>query len=408
MQRRRIPLVPLAVALAASAAGVVVAQIDGGNRGVAPVDSSGAYEVDGVAVDVAARYAGWRIAQRKAWGQLAQRLTGAASMQSDGTLDGIVSGIVVQNEQIGPTRYIARLGVLFDRGRASSLLGISSYALRSPPMLVIPVQWSGGVGQVFEQRTPWQQAWARYRTGNSAIDYIRPAGTGPDSLLLTAGQVGRRGRAWWRTLINQYGASDVLVPIVRLYRQWPGGPVIGAFEARHGPDADLLTSFTLRVGNADGLPQLLDAGVKRIDDAYQEALRTGLLHPDIALSPTPTAATLDNATGIDALDDPMDEPATDLPVVQIGVQYDTPGPGAVSATEALLRSIPGVRSAVTGSLALGGTSIMRVAFAGDPELLKAQLESRGLQVFGSGASLRIRRAPQLLPPDLSPDNATAG
>ena len=54
MQRRRIPLVPLAVALAASAAGVVVAQIDGGNRGVAPVDSSGAYEVDGVAVDVSA------------------------------------------------------------------------------------------------------------------------------------------------------------------------------------------------------------------------------------------------------------------------------------------------------------------------------------------------------------------
>ncbi|WP_375381298.1 heavy-metal-associated domain-containing protein [uncultured Sphingomonas sp.] len=402
-----------AVALAALATGVVVAQIEGGDRGVAPVDSAGAYEVDGVAVDVsastadAARYAGWRIAQRKAWTQLAQRLTGSGSTLADGALDGLVSGIVVQDEQIGPTRYIAKLGVLFDRARAGSILGVTTYSLRSPPMLVVPVQWSGGVGQVFEQRTAWQQAWARYRTGNSAIDYIRPSGTGPDSLLLTVGQVGRRGRAWWRTLINQYGASDVLIPTVRLYRQWPGGPVIGVFEARHGPDNDLLTSFTLRVGNADGLPQLLDTGVKRIDDAYQDALRSGLLHPDMALSPPPSA-TPDNATDDGGLDNLMDAPDETAAVTQVGIQYDTPTPGAVSATEALVRSITGVRSAVTASLALGGTSVMRVAFAGDPDLLKAQLEARGLQVFGSGTTLRIRRAPQLLPPDLSPDNSTVG
>lgn len=402
----------MAIAVAALATGAVVAQIEGGDRGVAPVDSSGAYEVDGIGVDVsaptasAARYAGWRIAQRKAWSQLARRLAGSESSLSDGALDGLVSGIVVQNEQIGPTRYIAKLGVLFDRGRAGTLLGISSYALRSPPMLVIPVQWSGGVGQVFEQRTPWQQAWARYRTGNSAIDYIRPSGNGPDSLLLTAGQVGRRGRGWWRTIIDQYGASDVLIPTVRLYRQWPGGPVIGVFEARHGPDGALLTSFTLRVGNADGLAQLMDTGVKRMDDAYQEALRSGYLHPDIALSPPPVAVA--DPLADDTLGNVADPAAEAVPITQVSIQYDAASAAAVSSTEALVRSIAGVRSAVTGSLALGGTSVMRVAFAGDPDALKTQLEARGLQVFGSGAALRIRRAPQLLPPDLSPDNTTAG
>ena len=76
------------------------------------------------------------------------------------------------------------------------------------------------------------------------------------------------------------------MPIVRLYRQWPGGPVIGVFEARHGPDNELLSRATLRVGTVDGLPALLDAGVKRMDDAYQQALRTGVPAP----RPDPPAA----------------------------------------------------------------------------------------------------------------------
>ncbi len=396
------------------AAGVVWAQIDDGDRGVAPVDSAGSYEVSGVTVDTsaktadAARYAGWRLAQQKAWVQLSKRLGGGGGLVSEGTLDSLVSGIVVENEQIGPTRYIARLGVLFDRARAGLILGISTYAERSPPMLVIPVLWSGGVGQVFEQRTPWQEAWARYRTGNSAIDYIRPSGTGPDSLLINVGQIERRSRSWWRAVIEQYGARDILIPTVRLARQWPGGPVIGVFEARHGPDNELLEAFSLRVGSTDGIPRLLDAGVKRLDDVYQSALRGGALRPDMALSPPPTPAPVADTTANETADMPVDEGDGASAVTSINVQYDSPSAGAVSATEALVRGLSGVRSAVTGSLALGGTSVMRVSYAGDPDQLKAQLQARGLQVFGSGSSLRIRRAPQLLPPDLTPDNATAG
>ena len=247
----------------------------------------------GVAVDVsgktaeAARLGGWRIAQRKAWAMLAQRLGRSGTGASDGLLDSLVSGIVIENEQIGPTRYVAKLGVLFDRVRAASVLGVSAYADRSPPMLVMPLQISGGVSQMFEARTPWQQAWARFRTGNSTIDYIRPSGTGAEPLLMNAGQIGRRSRGWWRSILDQYGASDILIPVVHLYRQWPGGPVIGVFEARHGPDNRLLGTITLRVGNTDGLPQLLDTGVARLDALYQKALASGALHPDASLRPPP-------------------------------------------------------------------------------------------------------------------------
>ncbi len=397
--------------------GAVLAQIEGQSRGVMPIDNGGSYEVTGVSVDVSgktaedARLGGWRIAQRKAWAMLAQRLGRSGTGASDGLLDSLVSGIVVENEQIGPTRYVAKLGVLFDRVRAASVLGVSAYADRSPPMLVMPLQVSGGVSQMFEARTPWQQAWARFRTGNSTIDYIRPSGTGTDPLLLNAGQIGRRSRGWWRTVLDQYGASDILIPVVHLYRQWPGGPVIGVFEARHGPDNALLGTITLRVGSTDGLNQLLDTGVARLDGLYQRALASGALHPDSSLTPPPKAEAV-------VIDDsaPGEEPIAGLDAaiassgagIAVSLQYDAPTASAVANAESLVRTIPGVVRASTTSLALGGVSIMAVTYDGDPDQLRRALEQRGFQVSGSGTTLRIRRAPQVQTPALPTDSVTTG
>ena len=404
--RFRLPLVIATLALAGGA----VAQIGGGGGG-----SGSSYEVAGVTVDVAgktadeARYGGWRLAQRKAWVLLSKRLGAGGGPLGDGALDQLVSGIVVEREQIGPQRYIARLGVLFDRGRTSALLGIADQSQRSSPMLMLPVEVSGGVAQVFERRTEWQAAWARFRTGNSAVDYVRPSGTGPDPLLLDYGQTQRRSRTWWRAALDQYGASDVLIPTVRLMRQWPGGPVIGTFTARHGPDNELLDSFSLRVASADGIPQLLDEGVRRMDAIYTRALAAGALARDPALVPPPQPAPV----ATDAVGDLIEDSAIDAAAIPGGgitlnVQYDSPSATSVANTESLLRGLPGVKAATTTSLALGGVSVMRVVFDGDPAALRAGLESRGFQVLGAAPTLRIRRAPQLLPPDIPQDDRPTG
>ena len=225
---------------------------------------------------------------------------------------------------------------------------------------------------------------------------------------MNVGQTGRPGRGWWRAIIDQYGASGVLIPTVRLYRQWPGGPVVGVFQARYGADNRLLGGVTLRVGSDSGLPALLDAGVARLDQIYQDGLRTGYLNPDPSLSPlpAPTPVVDDSTQGEETLDQIVGDVGTAAGVGQgiaITVQFDTPGASAVSGTEAAVRAIPGVRSALTTSLALGGQSVMRVLYDGDPEVLRTSLQSRGFQVFGAGASLRIRRAPQLLPPEIAPN-----
>jgi hypothetical protein len=351
--------------------------------------------VSGVAVDVSgksaelARQGGWRIAQRKGWDMLSRRLTGKPGALTDSVLDSIVTGIVVEREQIGPNRYIARLGVLFDRGKAGSILGVAIAVSHSPPMLLVPLQFSGGAGEVFERETAWARAWNRFRTGGSTIDYVRLRGSGADRLLVDAGQTMRRGRNWWRTILDQYGASDVLVAEVQLRREYPGGPIVGVFAANHGPDRRPITSFALRIENGDALDALLDAAVQRIDKAYQQALATGALRtdsvlaarPPIAQPPAPTEAPTPTAT--------PDAQATNL--TTLSIQVETPDATAVVASETAVRAVPGVRSATTTSLALGGISVMRVAFDGSQASLRASLEARGWTVQEGSGVLRIRR-----------------
>ena len=323
MKFRIVPF--LAVIGASLLAAAVIAQIEGGDRGVAPIDSSGSFEVAGIAVDVrattaeAARLGGWRIAQRKGWQQLWAKMhggQGGAPVLGDAALDGIVAGIVVENEQIGPNRYVATLGVLFDRARAGQILGVTGQVSRSAPMLVLPVMWSGGTAYSFEQRTEWQKAWARYRTGNSPIDYVRPSGTGPDPLLLNYGQTQRPGRNWWRMILDQYGAADVLIPQVRLQYSYPGGPVTGFFVARHGPGNEIVSSFALRVESSDKIPAMLDEGVKRIDAVYSDALVMGILRPDPSLIETPQ---IDPSLIANATEAMIDETTADKVVLTLTV-----------------------------------------------------------------------------------------
>jgi len=397
--------VPIALALGLAGLGAaVIAQIEGGDRGVAPIDSSSDFEVSGIKVDVAAktadaaRYGGWREAQRQGWRLLWSNVHGGpAPGLSDSALDSIVAGIVVDNEQVGPNRYIATLGVLFDRVRAGQILGVSGSSIRSAPLLVIPVQWSGGTPQSFETRTEWQKAWARFRTGGSSIDYVRPSGTGADPLLLNYGQTGRPGRRWWRMLLDQYGAADVLVPQVRLERMWPGGPVIGHFSARFGPDSRPLSNFVLRVGSSAGIPQMMDEGVRRMDQMFAQALADGRLRPDSSLvieQPVDAdALATEDVPGLEATDtsETIDAGTAIAGTATFSVQYETPDVASVGSTEAAVRGIAGVRSASTGSLALGGISVMRVTYAGDMAALKAALSARGFRVQEGGGALRISR-----------------
>ena len=389
--------------------GALYAQLEGSERGIAPIDSSSTFEVTGIEVDVTAksaeeaRVAGWRQALSKGWAALWAKTNGRPASEaprlSDSVLSGMLSGVVIEEEQIGPTRYIAKLGLLFDRSRAGGLLGVESLTRRSQPMLVIPVMQTGGSHQSFESRNEWQRAWAQFRTTNSPIDYVRPVGSGIDPLLLNVSQAQRRNRSWWRMILKQYGAADIVVPEVHLKRTYPGGPVIGTFTARHGPDYQLIDRFTLRVESSAALPRLLEAGVQRIDAAYTRALAEGRLPFDRSLIPIEPEVEETAAEEIEAQNQAASTPPEPVQVpagvaVPYSIRYASPNSNAVAEAEISVSGIPGITSALTVSTALGGTSTMRVTFAGDAAALANALRARGWTVSGSGSTLTISRPGQ--------------
>jgi hypothetical protein len=405
-RRFALPFVLLIAAL--GLAGGLYAQLETGDRGILPLDSSNTLEIGGIHVDVggadaqSARYAGWRIAQREGFKALWAKMRNAPINQApslpDGTLDQIVSSINVEREQIGPDRYIADLGVQFDRSRAATFLGVEGgVAERSAPMLLIPVMVSGGTAVSVEQRNAWQRTWAQFRTAQSPIDYVRVSGMGSDPLLINAAQAGRPGRGWWRSLLEMYGASDVLVAEVQLQRLYPGGPARGRFIARHGPDNEIVGGFTLTAANGDAIPAMLAEGAQRIDQIYGQALAAGRLTRDSSLNlpPPPVLPTL-----------PETKPVAVNQFNSFQIQVTGNNVNFYNFAMAHLRTLPGVQSATPQQINPGGTSYILVQYQGDISQLAAALSARGWIVDFAGTVVRMHassdKPPALPPPPVQP------
>ena len=401
--RPRAVLIPAIAMLSFVGAGLVYAQLDGADRGIPPIDSTTNFEVLGVEVDVTAdsaekaRLEGWRRAQAQGWKMLWAKTNNRPISQapnlSESVLNSIVAGIVIEQEQVSPRRYIARLGVLFDRARTGEMLGVPGLARRSAPLLVIPVMRTGSTGYSFEFRNEWQRAWAHFRTANSPIDYVRTSGSGIDPLLLNLSQTRRRGRGWWRMILDQYGAADILVPEVDLRRAYPGGPAVAVFTARFGPDSAPIGRFALRVPNGASVPRMLEEGVRRLDALYIGALEAGLLRPDPSLVIIAPELPPAEEEIFEELPPPLaPPPAQTGAATAFNIQVQTPDAASVQAAEIAASRVNGVTSAITTSLALGGTSIMRVTYVGDASALAAALQAQGWRVEVTGGnSLRISR-----------------
>ena len=405
--RRPAALIAAALLALAGLGGALVAQMESGERGILPIDSSGTLEITGIQVDVggkdaeSARFAGWRIAQREGfkalWAKTNKRPVSEAPNLSDSTLDGLVSSIVVEREQIGPNRYIATLGVLFDRARAGELLGFSGQIRRSAPMLLIPVLVSDGTATSVELRNPWQRAWAQFRTSQSPIDYVRVSGLGVDPLLVNAAQTRRPGRGWWRNILDLYGAANILVAEVRLDRLYPGGPSKALFVGKFGPDGRTLGSFELTARDANDLPRMMSEGVQRMDELFVQALTAGIVRgdPDLIIQPPPPVE-----------EEVEEAPQVTLPlpmVVQVLVT-ERGDDGAVAQSVAQIRGLNGVIWVTQAPLAGGGANLS-VNFRGDVHALGSAIASRGWAVTNRGGILYVSRgaAPGVAqPPSPSP------
>ena len=406
MLRRRFAIPLLSLVAAAGLGGIVYAQLESSDRGILPLATSDTLEIDGIHVDVGAadaqtaRFTAWRIAQREGFKALWAKEHNAPASQApnlpDSSLDQIVGSINVEREQIGPNRYIADLGVQFDRSRAAAFLGVEGVATqRSAPMLLIPVTVSGGTATSVELRNAWQRAWAQFHTAQSPIDYIRVSGMGADPMLINASQTARPGRGWWRNLLTMYGASDVLIAEVQVQRLYPGGPARARFIARHGPDNEIVGGFTLTTQNSDGIQAMMAQGAEKIDQIFASALASGRLNRDSSLD-LPPPPVLPQAPVQAKPVAPVDA------VNSFQVQITGKNVNFYNFAMAHLHTLPGVESATPQQINAGGTSYILVKYKGPLAQLAAGLSGRGWTVdIASGSVVKIHsdsEKPPAIPP----------
>ncbi len=390
MLRRFFPALLLLCALAVS--GALYAQLESGERGIMPLDSSGTLEITGIHVDVggkdaaSARYAGWRIAQREGfralWAKTHSRPRSEAPNLPDSVLDGLVSSIIVEREQIGPNRYIADLGILFDRARAGEMLGVGGERRTSAPMLLIPITVTGGTATSVELRNAWQRAWAQYRTSQSTIDYVRVSGLQVDPLLVNAAQTDRPGRGWWRNLVDLYGAADILVAEVLVHRLYPGGPARARFIGRHGPDNEIIGGFTLTAPNSDAIPEMMAEGVRRMDELFMAAHAAGRLVRDPTLDipePPPLPEEEEEEKPVQSAQ----------PAAAYQVQIAANNVNTYNFAMAHLRTLPGLEQLTPQSINPSGTSYVLVSYRGSASALAAALRARGWSAAFGGTIVRM-------------------
>ncbi len=295
----------LLLAAAGHFGGVLYAQLETADRGILPLDSSNTLEIGGIHVDVggadaqSARYAGWRIAQRQGFQALWAKMHNAPITQApnlpDGTLDQIVSSINVEREQIGPNRYIADLGVLFDRARAAP---VPRRRGRPGPALGADAADPGdGHRRDRDQRRAAQRVAARLGAVPHVAEPDRLCARQRHGVGSVADQRARRPTA--RPRLVAQPARNVRRdrhpgrrgPAAAAY---PGGPARARFIARHGPDNEIVGGFTLTAPNSDAIPAMMAQGAQRMDQLFAQALAAGRLTRDSSLDlpPPPVASEL--------------------------------------------------------------------------------------------------------------------
>lgn len=234
-----------------------------------PAGGDEAYTVSGVAVDVSsanpatARDQAIAQAQRKAWDSLYQRMApagGAAPRLSDTDLARMVQGFDIEDEKIAPGRYVASYTVRFRPQAVRDALGNSGVAsiVEQPtrPFVLLPVTTIGGRPILWEDRTPWREAWEAHSPGSSFVPLLVPDGelddvaaigvaealTGDSAAL---GKIAQRHKAGGvivvRTDLPATGADPKAGLTVEVTRYMPDGsrdqrPVTVAGSATEAPE----------------------------------------------------------------------------------------------------------------------------------------------------------------------------
>jgi hypothetical protein len=186
------------------------------------------FTVRDVSVDVtadsatAARDRGIREGQRKAFEALFDRLTpdsarAALSGLDGASIDQMVQSFEVQEERTSAVRYLGRLAVTFNAQAVRSFMrghGVAYTEVRAKPVLVLPVDQTGGAPVLWQAETGWRQTWADLPLQGGLVPVTVPYGEAPDVADIGADQALAGDATALRRIADRYQAGDVAVAVL--------------------------------------------------------------------------------------------------------------------------------------------------------------------------------------------------
>ena len=231
LHRRRAPLL---AGLAAMSTALVLTMTGpaGAQTGSPPPAASSAampsaadpFAVSGVRVDISGsnpttvRDQAIREAQAKAWAELYRRLVpgGTPPRLSDNEIARMVQGFEIDEEKVSASRYLGTITVRFRPNAVRAALGHSGGAAQyveppSRPFVILPVTQTEGRTILWQDRTPWREAWEARQPAAALVPLVVPDGELTDAQAIS-GEDAIAGNAEALNRIAQaYKAGGVVV-----------------------------------------------------------------------------------------------------------------------------------------------------------------------------------------------------
>jgi hypothetical protein len=195
------------------------------------------YRIQGVPVDVtaesgvAAREQALVAGERLGLTRLMQRLTaptahGRLPDVASLPIERYVNSFEIAQEKVGPNRYIGVLNVSYVAAEVQSLLnstGIPHVQRRSDPILVVPVDLSGGEPKAWDETSPWRTAWYDGIEQATVTVLALPLGDLADIAAAPPGALMAGDQMALDALTGRYGSETVVVAAARIDRAPDGG-----------------------------------------------------------------------------------------------------------------------------------------------------------------------------------------
>ncbi|WP_247871920.1 DUF2066 domain-containing protein [Azospirillum sp. TSO35-2] len=233
----------MSAVLAVSTAGPVFAQTGSpppaAATSAATPSSADAFAVSGVTVDIngsnptTVRDQAIREAQAKAWAELYRRLVpggGNPPRLSDNDVARLVQGFEIDDEKVSATRYVGSITVRFRPNAVRDALGQGGGTAQyveppARPFVVLPVTMTDGRTILWEDRTPWREAWEARQPAASLVPLVVPDGELADAQAIGAADAVSGNADAIARMAQRYKAGGVVVARTEL-------PAAGADPAR--------------------------------------------------------------------------------------------------------------------------------------------------------------------------------